>query len=329
MHNVLLFGSAFLASAVEMVEALTIILAVGVTRGWRSALLGIVAASIALAVIVGVLGASLVQFVPIDVLRVVVGVLLLIFGLQWLRKAILRAAGLKAKHDEDAIFAEEVTELSAGGTPVAGIDWQGFVVCFKGVFLEGLRWHSSSSHLGRTRGVWISRQAAPSGRSSSIFAAGIVLHRPLTRVPENAIKFTVGLMLTSFGTFWGGEGIGIEWTLKEPTILLLVAFYWALAYALIAALRDSRAEAVLANGGRRRRSGMKYIVGFGHFWYDFIVGDSVFLAIGGVAMLGPGLRAGRRPGADSVAEVVLPLTVALTLVISLPRVLRRYRFRPK
>jgi uncharacterized membrane protein len=245
MHNVLLFGSAFLASAVEMVEALTIILAVAVTRGWRSAILGIITASIALAVIVGVLGASLVEFVPIDVLRVVVGVLLLIFGLQWLRKAILRASGLKAKHDEDAIFAEEVTELSAGGTPVVGIDWQGFVVCFKGVFLEGLEVAFIVITFGANSGRLDIATGGAVAAFFVIFAAGAVLHRPLTRVPENAIKFTVGLMLTSFGTFWGGEGIGIEWTLREPMILVLAAFYWALAYALIAGLR-SRAESTFA-----------------------------------------------------------------------------------
>jgi uncharacterized membrane protein len=237
MHNVLLFGSAFLASAVEMVEAMTIILAVAVTRGWRSAALGIVSASIALAVIVGALGGSLVEFVPIDVLRVVVGVLLLIFGLQWLRKAILRAAGLKAKHDEDAIFAEEVTELSTGSGVGGPIDWQGFVVCFKGVFLEGLE----VAFIVITFGANSGRLDIVTGAAVTAFVVivglGAVLHRPLTRVPENAIKFTVGLMLTSFGTFWGGEGIGIEWTLKEPMILLLVAFYWSLAYALIAMLR--------------------------------------------------------------------------------------------
>jgi uncharacterized membrane protein len=245
MHNALLFGSAFLASAVEMVEALTIILAVAVTRGWRSAILGIVLASIALAAIVGILGASLVEFVPIDALRVVVGALLLIFGLQWMRKAILRAAGLKAKHDEDAIFADEVQELSRGSGVAGPIDWQGFVVCFKGVFLEGLEVAFIVITFGANSGRLDIATAGAVGAFVVIVALGAVLHRPLTRVPENAIKFTVGLMLTSFGTFWGGEGIGIEWTLREPMILLLAAFYWSLAYALIAMLRP-RAETTAA-----------------------------------------------------------------------------------
>jgi uncharacterized membrane protein len=245
MHNVLLFGSAFLASCVEMVEAMTIILAVGVTRGWRSAILGIIAASIALALIVGILGASLVQFVPIDALRVVVGVLLLIFGLQWLRKAVLRAAGLKAKHNEDAIFEEEVSELSAVSPSGEGLDWQGFVVCFKGVFLEGLEVAFIVITFGANSGRLDISTAGAVAAFFIVCGTGFVLHRPLARVPENAIKFTVGLMLTSFGTFWGGEGVGIEWTLKEPTILLLVAFYWALAYVMIAALRP-REQATLA-----------------------------------------------------------------------------------
>lgn len=250
MHDVLLFGSAFLASAVEMVEALTIILAVGVTRGWRSAIAGIVTASIALALVVGVLGASLVEFVPIDALRVVVGALLLIFGLQWLRKAILRAAGLKAKHDEDAIFKEEVLGLSTVSASGEGLDWQGFVVSFKGVFLEGLEVAFIVITFGANSGRL---DIATSGAVAAfvlVCSTGVVVHRPLSRVPENAIKFTVGLMLTAFGTFWGGEGVGIEWTLKEPTILLLVAFYWALAAMLIAALRP-REQPVLttAPGG--------------------------------------------------------------------------------
>jgi uncharacterized membrane protein len=244
VHNVLLFGSAFLASCVEMVEAMTIILAVGVTRGWRSAVLGIIAASIALAVIVGVLGASLVQFVPLGALQVVVGVLLLIFGLQWIRKAILRAAGLKAKHNEAAIFQEEVDELREA--PINGYDWTGFVVCFKGVFLEGLEVAFIVITFGANSGRLDISIIGAVAAFFLVGGAGVLIHRPLTQVPENAIKFTVGLMLTSFGTFWGGEGIGIEWTLKEPTILILVAFYWALAALMIAALKPKQQPAMRA-----------------------------------------------------------------------------------
>src|SRR5262245_10994557 len=139
MSVALLVLSSFLASAVEMVEALTIILATGVTRGWRSALLGTATALVALGVLIAVFGPAIVTFVPIEVLRLVVGTLLLLFGLQWLRKAILRASGLKALHDENAAFTEEVRALRAAGAVAReGIDWPGFTVSFKGVFLEGL-----------------------------------------------------------------------------------------------------------------------------------------------------------------------------------------------
>ena len=138
LHDSLLVGAAFLASAVEMVEAMTIVLAVGITRGWRSALIGVGLAFAALAAIIAVLGGSLVDIVPIDVLLVTVGLLLLIFGMQWLRKAILRAAGLKDMHDEDSIFKAELSELTAVSPSGQGLDWTGFVVSFKGVFLEGL-----------------------------------------------------------------------------------------------------------------------------------------------------------------------------------------------
>lgn len=238
MHDVLLFGAAFLASSVEMVEALTIVLAVGVTRGWRSALAGVALASVALAAIVAILGASLVQFVPIDALRVTVGVLLLIFGLQWLRKAVLRAAGLRAKHDEAEIFQEELAELrSAAAVNTLGVDWTGFVVSFKGVFLEGLEVAFIVITFGANKGSSVGLAAAAAVAAFFVVCGvGAVVHQPLTRVPENAIKFTVGLMLVSFGTFWGGEGVGVEWTLREPTILLLAGFYWLVAYTLIAAL---------------------------------------------------------------------------------------------
>jgi uncharacterized membrane protein len=252
VHEALLFGSAFLASSVEMVEALTIVLAVGVTRGWKSALVGVALAFLALAIIVGVFGVSLVKFVPIDALRITVGLLLLIFGLQWLRKAVLRAAGLKAKHNEAEIFREEMEELRAEA-PIdpSRIDWTGFVVSFKGVFLEGLEVAFIVITFGANKDSSIGLAATAAFAAFVVVVAmGAVVHQPLTRVPENAIKFTVGLMLASFGTFWGGEGIGVEWTLKEPMILILAGFYWLVAYGLIAALqrRNQRLVVVAAAG---------------------------------------------------------------------------------
>ncbi len=180
MHNVLLVAAAFLASAVEMVEALTIIIAVGITRGWRSAFLGVIAASVALVVIVGALGKSLVDYVPLGDLQVTVGILLLIFGMQWLRKAILRASGLKSMHDEDRIFQEEVEELEHAA---GGHDWTGFVVSFKGVFLEGLEVAFIVITFGANSGRL---DLAAGGAVAAFFvvsAIGIVVHRPLTQVP--------------------------------------------------------------------------------------------------------------------------------------------------
>lgn len=241
MSEFLQFLGAFLASTVEMVEALTIVLAVGITRGWRAALIGVGGAMVALAVVVGALGPSLVHYVPLDALRVVVGVLLLIFGLQWLRKAILRASGLKALHDEDKIFQREVAELEAEPLTAAAFDWTGFVVSFKGVFLEGLEVAFIVLTFGANAGRFDLSAAGALAAFLMVAGVGVAVHRPLSRVPENAIKFAVGLMLTAFGTFWGGEGVGVEWGLGDLTIPILVVIFGAVAALLVAALRPRRA----------------------------------------------------------------------------------------
>jgi uncharacterized membrane protein len=232
---VVLVVAVFLASSVEMVEALTIVLAVGVTRGWRSALEGVVAALVTLAALVALLGPALVHFVPLSALRLVVGGLLLIFGLQWLRKAVLRAAGLKAKHDEDAIFAEQVAELTAA-PPSEGRDATGFVVAFKGVFLEGLEVVVIVLTLGTTSHHLGLAAAAAAAAVVVVLVAGLIVARQLSRVPENAMKMGVGLMLVSFGTFWSGEGVGVHWPGADLAIPVLVAVYGAVAWALVALL---------------------------------------------------------------------------------------------
>jgi uncharacterized membrane protein len=245
MSTWLLVLTAFLASLVEMVEALTIILAVGLTRGWRIALLGAAAGLVALAVIVAVLGPALIQIVPLAAMQIVVGALLLIFGLQWLRKAIQRASGLKALHDEEQVFQQEVATL--GGQPVAadGLDWTGFVVAFKGVLLEGLE----VAFIVLTFGVQAGRFGPSAAGALAAFVlvalVGVAVHRPLTRVPENGIKFAVGIALTTFGTFWAGEGIGLEWPAGDLTLLILVAFYALLAAGLVAWLRSTEQARVL------------------------------------------------------------------------------------
>lgn len=235
MHTFLLFAAAFLACAVEMVEALTIVLAVAVTRGWRSAAWGIAAALGALTLIIAALGPALSKL-PIDSLRVAVGVLLLIFGLQWLRKAIMRASGLKALHDEEAIYAAEVAELTAQGKRQAH-DWYAFTVAFKGVFLEGLEVAFIIVTFGGAQhNVGIAALGAAVALVI-VLLAGVVVHGPLTRVPENTLKFGVGVMLTSFGTFWSAEGAGVSWPGGDAALVALIGFVVVMSFALVTILR--------------------------------------------------------------------------------------------
>jgi uncharacterized membrane protein len=238
VRNVFLFLAAFLACSVEMVEALTIVLAVGVTRGWRSTFIGVGAASVALAAVVAALGPALTA-IPIDVLRVVVGGLLLIFGLQWLRKAILRAGGFKALHDEQAVFEREREAARHAGTEVrAGIDWYSFTVAFKGVFLEGLEVAFIVVTFGSTqKNVGLAALAAVTALVV-VLIVGLVVHAPLSRVPENTMKFAVGVMLTTFGVFWGAEGAGVKWPGNDASILGVLAFVLALSMGLVAVLRQ-------------------------------------------------------------------------------------------
>jgi uncharacterized membrane protein len=239
--SVLLALAVFAACAVEMVEALTIVLAVGVTRGWRSALEGAAAAVVVLGVLVTVIGLPLVRLVPLDLLRVVIGALLLIFGLGWLRKAILRASGHKAKHDEDAIYAETVAELKANGDGAAPKrDSAGFVVSFKGVFLEGTEVVLIVLTLGASSHHLTLAALAAAAALVVVTGVGVVVARQLSEVPENTMKMVVGVMLTSFGIFWLGEGVGVRWPGADLSLLWLVALF--------------AAEAALAIGALRRRS---------------------------------------------------------------------------
>jgi len=239
-QNVALAVSVFFACAVEAVEALTIVLAVGVTRGWRSALYGVGAATVVLAAIVAALGPALTAL-PINALRVVVGGLLLIFGLQWLRKAILRSAGFKAMHDEDKAFAEE-TEAAREATPAGtGFDGYSFTLAFKGVLLEGLEvvfivltFGASQHNLG----------AAVIGAVAAVLLVtftGVAVKAPLARVPENWMKLAVGVMLTSFGTFWGAEGAGADWPGGDAALLVLVPVVALVSAGCIAWLRSRKA----------------------------------------------------------------------------------------
>jgi uncharacterized membrane protein len=237
LHTALLVVAAFLASTVEFVEALTIVLAVGVTRGWRSVMYGVATATVALAVVVAALGPALARL-PIDGLRLVVGGVLLIFGLQWLRKAILRAGGFKDLHDEEAIYARQVEAARMAGTTVkAGTDWYGFTVAFKGVFLEGMEVAFIVVTFGGTQ-HHVGLAAAGAAAALVVVATiGAFVHAPLSRVPENLLKFVVGVMLTGFGIFWGAEGAGASWPGKDLSVLGVIGFVLAVSLGLVALLR--------------------------------------------------------------------------------------------
>jgi uncharacterized membrane protein len=213
--------SVFLACTVEAVEALTIVLAVGTTRSWSSALSGVSAAMLALAVIVAALGPAITSL-PVDLLRVLVGGVLLIFGLQWLRKAILRSVGLKAKHDESQIYEVEAAAARAAGTKTSGFDGYAFAIAFKGVLLEGLEVAFIVLTFGANQHRVALAAAAAGLAILVVVAAGAAARAPLAKVPENAMKFAVGVMLSSFGMFWGAEGAGASWPGGDAALLVII-----------------------------------------------------------------------------------------------------------
>ena len=238
--TVLVVAGAFLASAVEMVEALTIVLGVGVVRGWRSTLIGAGAALLVLALLVAALGPAL-SHIPIDALRLVVGALLLAFGLQWLRKAILRSSGFKALHDEDEAFRVEREQAAAAGTEMrAGLDWYSFTVAFKGVLLEGLEVVFIVISFGSAQDSLGLAAAGAAAAFVVVLVAGVLAQGPLSRVPENTIKFAVGLLLTSFGCFWGAEGAGVDWPGDELSLLGVIGFFLLVSFGLVRLLGRRR-----------------------------------------------------------------------------------------
>ena len=232
---VVLVGAVFLTCAVEMVEALTIVLAVGQTRGWRSALEGAGLALVVLAALVGAFGPALLE-VPLDLLRVIVGGVLLIFGMQWLRKAVLRASGLRAKHDEDEIYQRKVAELGAHDESV-NRDRVAFVVAFKGVFLEGLEVVIIVLTLGASSHRMALAAVSAAAALVVVGAIGVVVARQLSRVPENAMKMSVGVALVTYGTFWTGEGLKIRWPGNDAMLLAFLALYAALTWLLVVVAR--------------------------------------------------------------------------------------------
>jgi uncharacterized membrane protein len=235
-----LFVAVFLACAVEAVEATTIVLAAGTARDWRSALTGTLAAVLTLAVVVAALGPAL-SALPLRGLRLFVGGLLLIFGLQWLRKAILRASGYKALHDEDQIFRDELRAArsaparSLGSVP----DWYAFTLSFKGVLLEGLEVAFIALTFGTNQHDLPMAAVAAVAAVLVVAGLGVAVRAPLSRVPENTMKFVVGVMLTSFGTFWGAEGAGAKWPGSDAALLVLVPAVALLSLGLSVLLRSA------------------------------------------------------------------------------------------
>ena len=243
-----LIVAVFLACFVEMVEAVTIVLAMGYTRNWRSTLLGVAAALAALVLVTAVMGYALVNYLPESALQLVIGGLLLVFGLQWLRKAILRSSGRKAIHDEDAIFQEEVAAARAAGEGGQGLDLFAFMVSFKGVFLEGMEVVFIVITFGLNADNVPGAAVGAAGAVVLVLALTLVLRRPLAMINENLMKYAVGLLLATFGTYWAVEGLGVfragreslAWPGHDLALVVLLAVWFALSRAFVATLRGPR-----------------------------------------------------------------------------------------
>jgi uncharacterized membrane protein len=233
--------AAFLASLVEFVEALTVVLAVGIVRGWRSALTGAGLALAALLALVVILGPTL-QSIPLDLVQLVVGVLLLLFGMRWLRKAILRAAGVIPLHDEDAVFASETRSLSQfSPMTTSGWDPTAIATAFKIVMLEGIEVVFIVAAIGATSGRLLPASIGAGVALLVVVLLGLMLHRPLALIPENRLKFAVGVLLCAFGSFWAGEGIGVAWPGEDWSILGLIAGFLIVAALAVPLCRGRRA----------------------------------------------------------------------------------------
>ena len=229
--------AAFLASVVEVVEAFTIVLAVGTLRGWRSAWMGTFAALAILGLLVVILG-PLLGHVPIHVLQLVIGILLLMFGMGWLRKAILRSAGVIPLHDEELIFAREKAELiTISKTSHTTQNWIAGLAAFKAVLLEGLEVVFIVIAVGSGRGMLWPAAIGALAACVVVLIIGVLVHKPLSRVPENTLKFCVGVMLSAFGVFWTGEGLGIAWPGQDLILLLFAAIFLSVGWGTAQYLR--------------------------------------------------------------------------------------------
>jgi len=236
--------AAFLASLVEAVEALTIVLAVATVRGWRPAGLGVLAGLVLLVLIVAVLG-PLLDRVPLHLLQLAIGVLLLLFGMRWLRKAILRSAGVIPLHDEAMAFATETAELREQARHRdSRLDWLAGLTSFKAVLLEGLEVVFIVIAVSAGRGLLVPASAGALAACLLVAGAGFAVHRPLARVPENTLKFAVGVMLSAFGIFWTGEGLVVAWPGEDLAIVAFAALFLSVGFAAVALARRPSTEAL-------------------------------------------------------------------------------------
>jgi Ca2+/H+ antiporter, TMEM165/GDT1 family len=307
MSIVVLLATA-VAAGVEWVEALTIVLAVGIVKGWRSAFVGMVIAFAALAVLVAVFGITITSRVSIDAARTFVGVFLLLFGLKWLHKAILRSSGLKSLHDEAAAFEATTQRLGSTGT-AAGIDRVGVTTALGGVFLEGLEVVFIVVALGGLQDI-------PSAVAGALLAllivagAGVAFRHPLTRVPENAMKYVVGIMLTSFGTFYAGEGIGVHWWGDDLSLLVLIATYGLASVVFVWALRRPARRTASVGLGRALKAVVLEVWGL-------FVDDGAVALVAVVALLAVALFVEHQGDGHNIAGVLLIAGVLVAVGVGL------------
>lgn len=280
MHDIALIVSVFLASLVEAVEALTIVLAAGIGRDWKSAQRGTLLAMATLVVVIAALGPLLTQ-VPVDLLHLIVGLLSLVFGLQWLRKAILRSSGFKALHDEELIFEKELADLKTATSKKTFVgDWYAFTLAYKAVLLEGIEVAFIVLSFGAIQGKIVVASLTGLAAVVVVVLAGVFLKKPLTRVPENAMKFVVGLVISTFGVFWVTQGTGVYWTLSDLALIPILLTFAILSFVLVLVLK-SRHKKYLASGKTvstklAKTPKLNYVI---QFIYDFLVGDDWPIAL--------------------------------------------------
>jgi uncharacterized membrane protein len=339
MTGLALFIAVFLACAVEAVEATTIVLAAGTARDWKSALLGTGAGLGVLTVIIVAIGPSI-SSLPMNDLRLFVGTLLLVFGLQWVRKAILRSSGYKALHDEEKIFQEELAAArkAKSGKRFGVADWYAYTLSFKGVLLEGLEVAFIVLTFGTIQHQILLASMGALVSVLLVVAAGFALRKPLARVPENSMKFVVGVMLSSVGIFLGAEGAGVSWPKSDASLLAIIPFVAIIANVYVYLLKAKRSK-VLVSASTKSASAevaedfdefdaesvledkgiIKLIKDFSYFWYDFLIGDDLIgFAIVIAALEGTNLLT----NGNINAWWLLPVAVTILIPINLYRVTR-------